>query len=115
MKRLYRLTRSEDINRVRQKGKTFVHKVVVVGVKPNQLGKNRIAVIAGRSLGGAVQRNQAKRRIRSAIQSLFADLKQGYDIVIIARKLLLDTDYAELLTALRKLLSQAELMKVNQN
>jgi ribonuclease P protein component len=65
-----RLTRSDDINRVRQEGQTLANAMLVLGFLPNQMDQNRIAVIAGRSLGGAVQRNFAKRRIRSAFQSL---------------------------------------------
>ncbi len=111
MKQSSRLTRSEDINRVREQGKSFVHTAIVLGRLPNQLNENRIAVIAGRSVGGAVQRNLAKRRIRSAIQSFQGELKQGFDMVVIARKSILAVDYPALVDAMRKLFQQAELMK----
>lgn len=111
MKRSSRLTHSEDISRVRQRGRTFVHEAIVLGVKPNQFDHNRIAVIAGRSVGGAVQRNLAKRRIRSAYQSLRAEMCQGCDLVIIARTPILDFSYSYLVDALNKLLDQAGLLK----
>lgn len=111
MKRSSRLTRSEDINRVRQEGRSFAHATIVLGVLPNQCEQNRIAVIAGRSVGGAVQRNLAKRRIRSAYQSLQGELSQDYDLVIIARRPILETDYHSLLDTLKSLLERAGLMK----
>jgi len=111
LKRKSRLTRSEDIYRVRQQGKSFVHDAIVLGVRPNQFDYNRIAIIAGRSVGGAVQRNLAKRRIRSAYQSLMAQLHQGYDLVIVARRPILDFAYARLVKDLEKLLDQAGLLK----
>ena len=111
MKRSSRLTHSEDIYRVRKQGKSFVHDAIVLGVKPNQFDHNRIAVIAGRSVGGAVQRNLAKRRIRSAYQELTPQLHQGYDLVIVARSALLDFAYSHLLEAFEKLLDQAGLLK----
>lgn len=111
MKRSSRLNRSEDISRVRRQGKSFVHEAIVLGVKPNQFEHNRIAIIAGRSVGGAVQRNLAKRRIRSAYHSLQDELSQGYDLVIIARSTILDFAYAHLVDAIKKLLDQARLLK----
>lgn len=111
MKRHSRLTRSEDISCVRHQGKSFVHDAIVLGAKPNQLGHNRIAIIAGRSVGGAVQRNLAKRRLRSAYQSLQAEMKQGYDLVIIARTPILNFAYSHLVAALKKLLDSAGLWK----
>lgn len=111
MKRSSRLSRSEDISRVRREGRSFAHTAIVLGVSPNQLEKNRIAIIAGRSVGGAVQRNLAKRRIRSAFQSFHDQLHQGCDLVIIARKPILTFEYQSLITAMKALLEQAGLMK----
>lgn len=111
MKRSFRLTRSEDIRSVRQEGITIAHKAIVLGFKSNDLEKNRIAVIAGRSIGGAVQRNLAKRRIRSAFKCFHSELIKGFDIVIIARKHILEIEYQALLDALRSLLDKAGLLK----
>ena len=111
MKKSSRLTRSEDISRVRHEGRSFAHAAIVLGVSPNQLDKNRIAIIAGRSVGGAVQRNLAKRRMRSAFQSFQEQLHQGYDLVIIARKPILIFEYQSLLNAVKSLLERAGLMK----
>lgn len=111
MKKSFRLTRSEDIKRVRQEGITTAHKALVLGFRSNDLEKNRIAVIAGRSIGGAVQRNLAKRRIRSAFHCFLPALSNGYDIVIIARKHILEIEYQALVDALRSLLETAGLLK----
>lgn len=113
LKRSSRLTRSEDINRVRQEGVSFAHATIVVGILPNQQNQNRVAVIAGRSVGGAVQRNLAKRRIRSAFHTLESQLCEGYDLVIIARKPILNIDFQTLLLALRSLFERAGLTKDN--
>lgn len=115
MKRSSRLTRSEDIKRVRQDGLSSAHKAIVVGFLSNNLEKNRIAVIAGRSVGGAVQRNLAKRRIRSAFQGFQDNLHNGFDVVIIARKPILEIEYHSLVDALQSLLDRAGLMKDKVN
>ena len=111
MKKSSRLTRSEDIRRVRSEGRSFAHPSVVVGFLPNQIEQNRLAVIAGRSVGGAVQRNFAKRRLRSVVQALDNYLQQGFDIIIIARQSILDIEFQSLVEALQGLLDRAGLMK----
>ena len=111
MQRRFRLTRRNDIKRVRQEGRSLANAVLVLGFLPNQLKLNRTAVIAGRSVGGAVQRNFAKRRIRTALQTLQPDLDHGYDLILIARKPLLDADYQSIIDGMRSLFLQAGLLK----
>lgn len=111
MKRNQRLTRSEDINRVRHEGKSLARPSIVLGYLPNRFEQTRIAVIAGRSVGGAVQRNLAKRRIRSAIQGMLQEIRPGQDVVLIARRSILEQPYRSLVDTIRKLLDQAGLMK----
>lgn len=113
MKRSSRLTKSDEINCVRRDGCSYARNTIVLATLPNQSqsNQNRVGVIAGRSVGGAVQRNLAKRRIRSAYQYFEAQLQQGYDLVLIARRPILDADYQSLMDAMKALFSQAGLMK----
>ena len=115
MQRRLRLNHSDDIKRVRQHGRTLANALLVLGFLPNQLQQNRIAIIAGRSVGGAVQRNFAKRRLRSAIQSLMVNFNQGYDLVLIARKPILNVDYPLIVEGLQTLAKEAGLMKDEAN
>ena len=111
MKRNQRLTRNEDINKVRREGKSSARRSIVLGYLPNRFEQTRIAVIAGRSVGGAVQRNLAKRRIRSVIQGMLQEIRPGQDVVLIARRSILEQPYRSLVDTIRKLLDQAGLMK----
>ena len=115
MKRSSRLNRSEDIQRVRQQGKSFVHVTMVLGCLQNSFEYNQLAVIAGKSVGNAVKRNFAKRRIRSAFQRFQMEIRQGYDLVIVARRPILTVEYKLQLNALRTLLDQAGLMKEKES
>lgn len=107
----FRLTTSEDISRVRHQGKSYVHASVVLGVFPNNMEINRIAVIAGRSVGKAVQRNFAKRRLRSAYQHFDEKLHQGYDLVLVARQPLLKIKYGNFINALENMFCRAEIFR----
>lgn len=71
----------------------------------------RCGVTAGRSVGGAVQRNRAKRRLRSAMHPLLSGLKPGWDIVLIARQPLLEADFVQVQAALSVLLRRANLLE----
>lgn len=58
----------------------------------NDLGCGRLGIIASRRLGGAVQRNRAKRLIRQVFR-LNKAAGSGWDLVIIPKTDLLDADF----------------------
>jgi ribonuclease P protein component len=55
-----------------------------VYVAPGE-GPARGAWIAGRRLGGAVARNRARRLLRQAWWTLRAHVRDGHDLVLVAR------------------------------
>lgn len=69
----------------------------------------RIAVVAGRKVGGAVQRNRAKRRLRAAICGV--GIPQGLDIVVVARPDALSVPFsalcAEFTRSLQRVVAQS--------
>ena len=84
-----RLRRGSDFERVRAGGRSYGTRMVVAIVLPNSLGRNRYGFAAGKRLGGAVERNRAKRLLREAARALHPALAPGHDIVFIARNALL--------------------------
>jgi ribonuclease P protein component len=67
-------------------------------------------VAAGRSLGKAVKRNRAKRLLRSALQPYLSSIIPGWEIVLIARRPILEANFQQIQSALRELLQRARLM-----
>jgi ribonuclease P protein component len=45
----------------------------------------RIGFVCGRAIGGAVERNRCRRRLKEAWRSARAHARGGFDIVMIAR------------------------------
>ena len=82
---------------------------------PNDRNQTRVAVSASRSLGNAVARNRAKRRIRAVLQNLSMSLISGYDLVIIARRPLHEASHQELFHAISSKLLEAHLLKNNHD
>ncbi len=110
MKRTFRLTRAADFERVRRAGKSTAHPLLVLAVHANGEAHTRVGITASRALGGAVQRNRAKRLLRAAIQPLLAQLPSGYDLVLVARQPLLAEKTPAVQTALEYCLRRAGLM-----
>jgi ribonuclease P protein component len=106
----FRLTRSADFKRVRRTGKSYAHPFIVLVVKNSEVPKVRVGVTAGRSVGGAVQRNRAKRLIREAVRPLLSDLLPGWDLILIARPALLSKSLQEIRQVLVSLFRRAQIL-----
>jgi len=110
VKRRFRLTRSEDFKRVRRFGKSYTHPLVVLFVSPSERPSTRVGVAAGRTVGGAVQRNRAKRLLRAAMQSLLPEILPRTDLLLIARAPLSAASFQQTREALFTLLRRAGLL-----
>ena len=88
------LRRKEDFNLIYKKGKSTGEKYVVVFVLKNSLGFNRIAYLASKKVGNSVRRNRARRLMRESVRQIDG-IKEGYDIIIIARNTINDRKCAD--------------------
>ncbi|HWQ04931.1 MAG TPA: ribonuclease P protein component [Longilinea sp.] len=114
MRRRFRLTRSNDFKRVRRVGKSYAHPLVVLIVDPNPEGGLRIGVTAGRSVGNAVLRNRAKRRLRAAVDGLLQELAPGKNLILLARPAIASASFSEIQTALARLMLRAGLLQTDE-
>ncbi len=73
----------------------------------------KLAIAAGLKVHkSAVKRNRARRQIREAIRLLIKDglLKSGYYVLVVAKKDVLEKDYAEISQEIKVLLSRAKVL-----
>jgi len=108
--RKYRLRGSTNFKRVRLQGTAIAHPLFVLIYAPNITGRVRVGVAAGRSIGNAVQRNRAKRRLRASIQPFLEQIQPGTDLVILARKPLLQASFSQINQAMAKILADQHLI-----
>lgn len=111
VKRPFRLTRSTDFMRVRRSGRSYAHPLLLLVALRNNDQSLRIGITAGKSVGGAVQRNRAKRRLRAAAHGMQPTLNLGWDLILIARPALLTAEYPQIQAALRDLFVRANLLE----
>lgn len=81
----YTLKLNKEFKRLYYRGKCAVTRTVVVYVQKNRFKHSRLGLTCGKSVGNAVKRSRAKRLMRESYRTLSPQLKQNYDIVIIAR------------------------------
>ena len=72
--------------------------------------RGRVAFIAGKKLGNAVWRNKAKRRMRALCRDLNGPFP-GYDVVFLARKNVTESNYANMLSNLKKALVRENIIQ----
>ncbi len=104
---------SQEVRAVRNEGNSFSNRYLVLVVKSNSLNQVRYAVIASKSVGGAVERNRCKRRIRSRMAKFGAKISMGNDLLIIARSALLTVSPIALDQEFEQLLVKAKLLEKN--
>ena len=103
---------STDISYIFSHGKRFgtpYVTVLVLKLESQHDRNGRVAVIAGKKLGCAVWRNQAKRRMRALIQDLGGPW-DGYDVIFMARRSVLNNSYDTVKSACEKALKKAKIV-----
>ena len=88
MKRRHRLSRSRDFDAVYRQGRSTATRYLVLYSFPREEGDGegpRLGLAVSRQLGGAVERNRLKRRLRAALDEVCGDLTADTDYVLIAR------------------------------
>ena len=90
------LKKNSDFRRLYAKGKSAVTPYLVVYTRPNRLGENRLGYTVSVKLGHAVVRNRVRRRLREIYRLNAPRLRQGHDIVIVARSRAVGSEYRKL-------------------
>ena len=79
------LRKQKDFNRIYHKGESRGSKYVVVLYKKNNLHYTRKAFVSSKKVGNSVERNRSRRLMRESYYAISKYIKEGYDIVFVAR------------------------------
>ena len=112
MRRKNRLRANADFERLRRKGRTWGHPLLVLSVQPNGLEYSRFGFAIGRRIGKAVDRNRIKRRMRESVRMRLKrrEIAAGWDIVLIARRPIRDASFHQVDEAIGLVLRRARLL-----
>lgn len=96
MKKTTTVKENYEFRRIYAKGRSGVSPYLVVYVRPNRRGHNRLGVTVSTKLGHAVVRNRVRRRLREIFRLNQDKLTQGYDMIVVARTHAVHAEYREL-------------------
>jgi ribonuclease P protein component len=101
------LRRKADFDALGRRGSVRSTRLLVLRSLRTDRPETRIGLSTPRSLGGAVQRNRVRRRLRELIRERIEDVGAGWDLLLIARPEAGAASYAELREAVRSLLERS--------
>ena len=106
------LNRNGDFVRLYKRGKSSVHPLLVTYTTGNRRGLQRVGITSGKKIGGAVQRNRARRVIRAAFRQLRPRMvPTGWDIVFVARSQTCTCSMQQVLRVMEKQLTKLGLLQ----
>lgn len=111
MKRAVTLKENYEFRRLYQRGRSAAGGTMVLYCRRNKLGRNRLGLTASTKLGHAVVRNRCRRRLREVYRLNTPQLKQGYDMILVARSRTADAPWRELNSTFLKLCRKLELLE----
>lgn len=111
MKRKTTLKENYEFRRIYKKGTSGVSSFLVVYVRENRSGQNRLGITVSAKLGHAVTRNRIRRRFREIFRLAQPEMKQGFDVVLVARSRAVAASYQELDRTFRRLCGKLDLME----
>ena len=111
MKRAVTLKKNHEFRRMYQKAPSAVGGGMVLYCRPNRLDHNRLGITTSVKLGHAVVRNRARRRLREIYRLNNPRLKQGYDILLVARSKTATAPWTELNDTFFRLCRKLDLLE----
>lgn len=79
------ISENKDFRRIYSRGKSFVAPTLVTYVMKNKYKNVRVGITTSKKTGNAVKRNRSRRIIRAAFYEISDSVKDGYDIIFVAR------------------------------
>ncbi len=108
LKRSNSLKRKKDFRYTYRVGRSVQHRYFSCVTARNRTGDTRIGITVSKKQGNSVQRNRIKRRIREAVTPLIPDLRDGINIILVARHGILDAPFEDLCAAANSILKSAK-------
>jgi ribonuclease P protein component len=101
------LRRRADFDEIGRRGRAQSTPLLVLRTLRTGRGETRIGLSTSRALGGAVQRNRIRRRLRELVRGRIGRIGPGWDMLLIARPPAAAASWVELGDAVDELLRRS--------
>ena len=115
MKKFYKIKTNRDFHRIYNRGKNYVAPTIVTYVRHRKGDGVHLGITASKKIGGAVQRNRAKRVITAAFRECLPNIVGGCEFIIVARTRILGAKSTEVASILKKQLKAAQVWCENES
>ncbi|MDD2217235.1 MAG: ribonuclease P protein component [Eubacteriales bacterium] len=103
------LRKKSDFSTIYKKGKSVGERYVVLFyIKNNGRGFSKIAFLASKKVGKAVQRNRARRLMKESYRELSQQLSPEYDYIFIARSTINGKKFCDVRKSMRAVAKKAK-------
>ncbi len=111
MEKKYRLRKNIEFKRVYNKGKNYWNRNLILYVRKNGLEETRLGITITKKIGNAVTRNKIRRRMKEIYRLNHHRVKNGYDLIFIPKKNVVDLSYIELENSLIHILKISGILR----
>ncbi|MFA7416926.1 MAG: ribonuclease P protein component [Acholeplasma sp.] len=111
MKRIYSIKSKDELDLVFKEKRSVGNGYFVIYYQAHEGTHFKYAISIGKKYGNAVNRNQAKRRIRYIVSKLKDKFKNNYKFVVVVRQQSSNLSYKEMESNIYKLLHKAKLIE----
>ena len=111
MDKRYRLRNNREFKKVYNNGNNYWNRNLILYKKKNDLEETRLGITITKKFGNAVVRNRVRRRLNEIYRLNLYRIKDGYDLVIIPKKNVIDLPYEKLKSALEHILKISKMLK----
>ncbi|MBQ2712261.1 MAG: ribonuclease P protein component [Clostridia bacterium] len=114
MQAVYRLRKNNQFDHVYRRGKSVACQFFVLFFVPSKNEKLKVGFSVSKKIGKSVVRNLIKRRLKEAFRREIPLMQQRFHFVVLARSAAAEASYAQLQSALKRLLKKANLYSKEQ-
>ena len=94
------LKKNKDFQIVYRKGKSYANRFLVMYIKKNDIGKNRLGISVSKKVGNSIVRHRLTRLIRESYRLQEEHFLCGYAIVAVVRVNAKNSTFADMKSAL---------------
>ncbi len=111
LKQQYRLRKKYQFNYVYRVGKTCHGKNVLLVFSKSKNKNVKIGISVSKKIGNSVVRNRTRRVIREAVMPILGELKQNFNVIIVAKQAIVGKKVPEVAPEIYDTFVKAELIK----